>query len=88
MTASTGSWIQRCIYQALTNSSQLGATRIYDDPPQAASYPFISLGQSPLRDWSTGTEDGAEHLLTCMCGPRRVPIPAATPITASCATAP
>jgi hypothetical protein len=56
--------IQRCIYPALANS-----TRIYDDPPQAASHPFISLGQSRLRDWSTGTEDGAEHLLTCMCGP-------------------
>jgi hypothetical protein len=42
----------------------LGGTRIYDDPPQAARYPFISLGQSLVRDWSTGTEDGAEHLLT------------------------
>ena len=68
MTASTGWSLQRGIYQALANSSELGAllggTRIYDDPPQAASYPFISLGQSLVRDWSTGTEDGAEHLLT------------------------
>jgi len=63
MTASTGWWIQRGIYQALANSSQLGA-RIYDHPPQVASYPFISLGQSLLHDWSTGTEDGAQHLLT------------------------
>jgi hypothetical protein len=68
MTASTGWSLQRGIYQALASSSNLGAllgrTRIYDDPPQAASYPFISLGQSLLRDWSSGTEDGAEHLLT------------------------
>jgi len=68
MTASTGWSLQRGIYQALANSSELGAllggTRIYDDLPQAASYPFISLGQSMLRDWSTGMEDGAEHLLT------------------------
>ena len=64
MTASTGWSLQRGIYQALANSSQLGGTHIYDDPPQAASYPFISLGKSLLRDWSTGTEDGAEHLLT------------------------
>ena len=65
MTASTGWSLQCGIYQALANSSQLGGTHIYDDPPQAASYPFISLGKSLLlRDWSTGTEDGAEHLLT------------------------
>ena len=68
MTASTGWSLQRGIYQALANSSELGAllggTHIYDDPPQAASYPFITLGQSLVRDWSTGTEDGAEHLLT------------------------
>src|SRR6476469_6726403 len=64
MTASTGWSLQRGIYQALVNASELGGTRIYDDAPQAASYPFITLGQSLVRDWSTGTEDGAEHLLT------------------------
>ncbi len=68
MTASTGWSLRRGIYQALAGSPDLGAliggTRIYGDPAQAASYPFITLGQSLLRDWSTGTEDGAEHLLT------------------------
>ena len=62
MTASTGWSLQRGIYQALANSSELGAllggTRIYDDAPQAASYPFITLGQSLVRDWSTGTRTG------------------------------
>jgi Protein of unknown function (DUF3168) len=65
----TASWsLQRGIYQALANSSELGVllggTRIDGDAPRAASYPFISLGQSLIRDWSTGTEEGAEHLLT------------------------
>jgi hypothetical protein len=68
MTTSTGWSLQRGIYQALANSSELGALlggpRIYDDPSQAGSYPFISIGQSTVRDWSTGTEDGTEHLLT------------------------
>jgi hypothetical protein len=41
-----------------------GGVRVYDDAPQAAPYPFITLGQSVIRDWSTGTEDGAEHNLT------------------------
>ena len=67
--AAAASWaIQRGIYQALAGSSDLtsllGGTRIYDDPPQSASYPFVSLGQSLVRDWSTGSEDGAEHMLT------------------------
>jgi Protein of unknown function (DUF3168) len=68
MTASTGWSLQRGIYQALAGSpaltALLGGVRIYDDPPQDASYPFITLGESALRDWSTGTEDGSEHLLT------------------------
>jgi hypothetical protein len=67
--AAAASWaIQRGIYQALADSSDLtsllGGTRIYDDPPESASYPFVSLGQSLVRDWSTGSEDGAEHMLT------------------------
>ena len=63
------SWaLQRSIYQALANSlelvSLLGGVRVYDDPPQSAPYPFITLGQSVIRDWSTGSEKGAEHGLT------------------------
>lgn len=63
------SWaLQRSLYQALANSlelvSLLGGVRVYDDAPQSAPYPVITLGQSVIRDWSTGTEDGAEHSLT------------------------
>jgi hypothetical protein len=60
--------LQRGIYQALAGSSGLttllSGARIYDDAPQGAAFPFITLGQSVVRDWSTGTEDGAEHELT------------------------
>ena len=67
--AESASWVlQRSLYQALANSldlvSLLGGVRIYDDAPQAAISPFITLGQSVIRDWSTGSEDGAEHSLT------------------------
>src|SRR5262245_10637340 len=63
------SWaLQRGVYQALVGSSAitslLGGARIYDHALQAASFPFITLGQSVIRDWSTGTEDGGEHNLT------------------------
>lgn len=65
----SASWaLQRSLYQALATSPDLvallGGVRIYDDAPQAASFPFITIGQSVVRDWSTGTEDGAEHSLT------------------------
>ena len=58
MTASTGWSLQRGIYQALANSSELGGTRIYDDAPQAASYPFITLGQSLVRDGARALRTG------------------------------
>jgi hypothetical protein len=67
--AESASWaLQRGLHQALANSAGLvallGGVRIYDRAPQAASFPFITLGQSLVRDWSTGSEDGGEHSLT------------------------
>ena len=67
--AEVASWaLQRGIYQALAGSldltTLLGGVRVYEHAPQSAPYPFITLGQSVIRDWSTGTEDSAEHNLT------------------------
>jgi Protein of unknown function (DUF3168) len=67
--AEVASWaLQRGVYQALAGSidltTLLGGVRVYDHAPQSAPYPFITLGQSAVRDWSTGTEYGAEHNLT------------------------
>ena len=46
----------------------IGADRIYDDVPQGAPKPYLTLGQTTVRDWSTGgdpgTDDGNEHLIT------------------------
>jgi hypothetical protein len=42
----------------------LGGPKIYDEPPKAATYPYITLGESRLSDFSTGTEEGEEHQLT------------------------
>jgi hypothetical protein len=67
--AEVASWaLQRGVYQALAGSldltTLLGGVRVYDHAPKSAPYPFITVGQSAVRDWSTGTEDGAEHNLT------------------------
>ncbi len=60
--------LQKSIYEALTNdavlTSLLGGPKIYDDVPQNPSYPYVTLGQSLARDWSTGSEDGQEHIIT------------------------
>ncbi|MEG6510093.1 DUF3168 domain-containing protein [Methyloligella sp. 2.7D] len=68
MTASPAWSLQTAIYETLSGSSgltdMLGGIRIYDDPPQSAAFPFVTIGESSVVDWSTGTEDGAEHLVT------------------------
>ncbi len=65
----SSSWaLQKSIYETLAVDAGvlglLGGARIYDDAPQRSAFPYLTLGQSTLRDWSTGSEDGDEHLLT------------------------
>lgn len=67
--ASNPSWaLQKSIVSTLSSSpdlqSVLGSQGIYDDTPQNASFPYLTLGQSTSLDWSTSTEDGQEHLVT------------------------
>jgi hypothetical protein len=42
----------------------LGEPRIYDQVPQPATYPYVSFGQSLIRDASTSSEASDEHMLT------------------------
>jgi hypothetical protein len=66
---SSPAWeLQKAIYAALIADAPLvallGGTRIYDDVPRGAAFPYVAFGPSTARDWSTGTEVGSEHLLT------------------------
>ena len=66
---SSSSWaLQQALYAAITNDAGLiallGSARVFDDVPQSAPYPYLTLGRSAVRDWSTGTETGDEHVLT------------------------
>ena len=60
--------LQQAIFAALTADAPLaallGGARIYDDVPQGAPFPYLTFGQSTARDWSTGSDDGNEHILT------------------------
>jgi hypothetical protein len=65
----SASWaLQRSIYEVLSADAAmtnlLGADRIFDGAPQRTAMPYVTYGQSVMRDWSTGSEAGEEHLLT------------------------
>lgn len=42
----------------------LGGARIYDAPPPEAVFPFVTLGEALVSDWSSATEGGTEQSLT------------------------
>jgi hypothetical protein len=42
----------------------LGGPKIYDEPPRGAAFPYVTLGESRIADFSTGSEAGEEHQLT------------------------
>ncbi|ALN73966.1 MULTISPECIES: DUF3168 domain-containing protein [unclassified Aureimonas] len=60
--------LQTTILGALTADAALtkllGGPKIFDRVPERASFPYLTLGRTAVIDWSTGTEDGAEHILT------------------------
>lgn len=65
----SSSWaLQQALYAALAADAPLiaviGPPRLYDDVPPGAQFPYVTLGQSTTRDWSTGSESGDEHTVT------------------------
>jgi Protein of unknown function (DUF3168) len=60
--------LQQSIYATIATDpgviALVGSPRIHDDVPQNTPYPYLTLGQSTTRDWSTATEPGEEHILT------------------------
>lgn len=65
----TAAWqLQTAIYSTLsadaTLSNLLGGSKVFDDIPRGTDFPYVTIGQSQVRDWSTGTDDGDEHIVT------------------------
>ena len=53
--------LQARIYQILSGDSTIASlvsTRIYDNAPDNAVYPFIQIGDDEFEDWSSHTFDG------------------------------
>ena len=41
----------------------LGGPKIYDEPPQSAAFPYVTLGEGRVSDFSTASDPGEEHRL-------------------------
>jgi hypothetical protein len=44
--------------------AMLGGPKILDHAPANIAFPYITFGRTSVFDWSTATEEGAEHLFT------------------------
>ena len=44
----------------------LGGAHVFDKVPRAQRAPYIAFAEGELADWSTATEDGAEHLVVLL----------------------
>jgi hypothetical protein len=44
--------------------SVLGGAKVYDEPPRAAAFPYVTLGETRIVDFSTRSEPSEEHQLT------------------------
>ena len=42
----------------------LGGARVYDEVPRGAAFPYVTLGEARVTDYSAGGEPGEEHQLT------------------------
>jgi Protein of unknown function (DUF3168) len=60
--------LQQAIFAALGADAALtaaiGPGRVFDDVPQATPLPYVTLGRMTAQDWSTGSENGTEHVFT------------------------
>jgi hypothetical protein len=60
--------LRAAIHTALVADGALGALlggpKVYDEPPRGAAFPYVTLGDARVTDFSAGSEPGQEHQIT------------------------
>jgi hypothetical protein len=68
MPAAASAALRAAVHDALIAdaglASVLGGPRVYDEPPRAAIFPYVTLGETRIAVFSTGSEPSEEHQLT------------------------
>lgn len=68
MPTSASAALRAAVYDALgadaALTALLGGPKIYDEPPRGAAFPYVTLGEMRIADYSTGDGAGEEHQLT------------------------
>ena len=61
------SWaLQKAVFEALTaNANLMGAiSGVYDHVPADSAFPYVTIGETTVTDWSSKTFDGQAHSVT------------------------
>ena len=61
------SWaFQKAVFEALTaNANLMGAVSgVYDHVPADSAFPYVTIGETTVTDWSSKTFDGQVHSVT------------------------
>lgn len=68
MTTPAAAALRAAVHDALVADAALtgalGGAKVYDEPPRAAAFPYVTLGEARIADYSTGDARGQEHTLT------------------------
>ena len=66
MSAAAATDLRTAIFNALAAdpdiTNRIGANRIYEEAPPQVDTPYVILGGVRVRDWSTSSDDGSEHI--------------------------
>jgi hypothetical protein len=60
--------LRAAVHDALTADAALaavlGGPKVYDEPPRNAAFPYVTLGEARVADFSAGGEPSEEHQTT------------------------